>query len=78
MKLLLAAVNAKYIHTNLALRYLSRSVEDICPSLIKEYSINDSILSAERDIVLLNPDIICFSCYIWNISFILTLCENIK
>lgn len=78
MKLLLAAVNAKYIHTNLALRYLSKSTEDICPSLIKEYSINDSILSVERDIVLLNPDIICFSCYIWNISFILTLCENIK
>lgn len=78
MKLLLVAVNAKYVHTNLALRYLSNSTKDICPSMIKEYSINDNILSVERDIVLLNPQIICFSCYIWNISYVLTLCENIK
>lgn len=78
MKLLLAAVNAKYIHTNLALRYLSKLSEDICSPVMREYSINDNLLSVERDIVLFKPQIVCFSCYIWNIEFILKLSSNIK
>lgn len=78
MNLLLAAVNAKYVHTNLALRYLLKKTQNICNSEIREYSINDNILSVERDIILAKPDIIAFSCYIWNISFILTLCSNLK
>ncbi len=78
MKLLLAAVNAKYIHTNLALRYLKKCSESICETRLNEYSINDNILSVERDIILSKPDILAFSCYIWNISYILTLAGNIK
>ncbi len=78
MNLLFAAVNAKYVHTNLAMRYLLKVTQDICPSELKEYSINDSILSVERDIILSRPDIVAFSCYIWNISFVLTLASNIK
>ena len=78
MNLLLAAVNAKYVHTNLALRYLQKVTAGICPSVLKEYSINDNILSVERDIILAKPDIVAFSCYIWNISFVLTLADNIK
>lgn len=78
MNLLLVAINAKYVHTNLALRYLQKITEDVCPSDLKEYSINDNILSVERDIILSKPDIIAFSCYIWNISFVLTLADNIK
>ncbi|MBR3933426.1 MAG: DUF4080 domain-containing protein [Clostridia bacterium] len=78
MKLLFAAVNAKYVHTNLAMRYLKKVSEDLCQCELKEYSINDNILSVERDIVLSKPDIVAFSCYIWNVSFILTLADNIK
>ena len=78
MKLLFAAVNAKFVHTNLALRYLRQVTGGICTSVMKEYSINDNILSVERDIILSKPDIVAFSCYIWNISFILTLADNVK
>jgi len=78
MKLLLTAVNAKYVHTNLALRYLHELCKDICDTKLTEYSINDNILSAERDIILSKPDIIAFSCYIWNIEFILKLAADVK
>ncbi len=78
MKLILTAVNAKYIHTNLAIRYLYESTKDICSVCIKEYSINDNLISAERDIILSKPDVVAFSCYIWNIEFIIKLASDIK
>ena len=78
MNLLLVAVNAKYVHTNLAVRYLSKVCDGICDVNIKEYSINDNMFSVERDIILQKPEAIAFSCYIWNIDFVLTVAANIK
>ena len=78
MKLLLTAVNAKYVHTNLALRYLYSLCCDLCETNLLEYSINDNILSVQRDIILAKPDAVAFSCYIWNIEFVLKLASDIK
>lgn len=78
MKLLLTGINAKYVHTNLAIRYLYFTVSNFCDASIYECSINDNILSVERDIILAKPDILAFSCYIWNIDFVLQLCSDIK
>lgn len=78
MKLLFAAVNAKYVHTNLAVRYLSKVCSNVCDVSVSEYSINDNLLSVERDIVLQKPDAVAFSCYIWNIDLVLTAASNIK
>lgn len=78
MKLLLIGVNAKYVHTNLAVRYLLGTVSDICDAAICEYSINDSLIAIERDILLQKPDVLAFSCYIWNIGFVLELCSDLK
>lgn len=78
MKLLLVGVNAKYVHTNLAIRYLYQKTKNICDSYICEYSINDNYLSVERSIILQNPDIVSFSCYIWNIDIILMICSDLK
>ncbi len=78
MKLSLVAVNAKYIHTNLAVRYLYKAVSGVCNAEIREYSINDNLLSVERDIILSRPDILAFSCYIWNVDFVLKLASDIK
>lgn len=78
MKLLLVGVNAKYVHTNLAVRYLHKKVVHICDSQICEYSINDSVYAVERDILLRSPDAVALSCYIWNINFVLELSSNIK
>ncbi len=79
MKLLLTTLNAKYIHTNLAIRYLKKSVENIIKDIeIQEYTINhhnDYIIS---EIYKKQPDILCFSCYIWNIETILYITKNIK
>lgn len=78
MKVLLVALNAKYVHTNLAVRYLEKKVRDICDAKIKEFSINDNLFSIEREIMLLKPSVVSFSAYIWNIEMILTLCSDIK
>ncbi len=78
MKLLITAINTKYIHSNLAVRYLNCTVQNICDSEICEFSINDNIFSIERDILLRKPDVIAFSCYIWNINLVLELCSDIK
>ncbi len=78
MKTLLVAVNCKYVHTNLALRYLKQSITSVSHASIFEFSINDNPLSVEREIILFSPDILAFSCYIWNIDYILGLCSDIK
>ena len=71
MKILLAACNAKYIHSNLAVYNLMAYAKDYSEHLIlKEYTINQTKDDILRDIYLSEPDVVCFSCYIWNISFV--------
>lgn len=79
MKILLAACNAKYIHSNLAVYNLRAYAEEYRENIIlKEYTINQQKDEILRDIYLEKPDIICFSCYIWNISFVKEIAENLK
>ncbi len=78
MKLLIVGINAKYVHTNLAIRYLDKCVCGICDTTLSEYSINDNKLSIERDILLQKPDIVAFACYIWNIGLVKEICSDIK
>lgn len=79
MKILLAACNAKYIHSNLAVYNLkSCSGEYSSRVVVKEYTINQIRDDILKDIYLEQPDVICFSCYIWNISFVRELVPDIK
>lgn len=79
MKILLAACNAKYIHSNLAVYNLkSCSREYSSRVVIKEYTINQIRDDILKDIYLEQPDVICFSCYIWNISFVRELVPDLK
>ena len=78
MKLIITAINAKYVHTNLAVRYLNSKVKTFIDSEVCEFSINDTIFDIERNIILKKPDIVAFSCYIWNIDMILKLCSDLK
>ncbi len=79
MKILLAACNAKYIHSNLAVYNLkSCSGEYSSRVVVKEYTINQLRDDILKDIYLEQPDVICFSCYIWNISFVRELVPDIK
>lgn len=78
-KMLLCAVNAKYIHSNLAVRYLKKycqsQIEEIA---VAEFSINDNISNILKKLYRTEADIYGFSCYIWNISFVLSLCSSLK
>lgn len=79
MKILLAACNAKYIHSNLAVYNLkSCSGEYSSRVVVKEYTINQIRDDILKDIYLEQPDVICFSCYIWNISFVRELVPDLK
>ncbi len=83
MKVILTALNAKYIHTNLAVRYLKSYHDTYYPNPdidieILESTINNRIELIEREIYLRHPDVIAFSCYIWNIDMVLRLCNTLK
>ena len=79
MKILLAACNAKYIHSNLAVYNLkSCSGEYSSRVVVKEYTINQIRDDILKDIYLEQPDVVCFSCSIWNISFVRELVPDLK
>ena len=79
MKIVLAALNAKYIHTNLAVRYLGNTIDKLVDKLIvAEYTINHSTDYILAEIYKYQPDIVCFSCYIWNMEMIHYLCRTLK
>ncbi len=75
MKCVLAALNSKYIHSNLAIRYLKQYDEKIETF---EGTINDNILNMAYKILELSPELLGFSCYIWNIEETIKLCSTIK
>ena len=70
MKVLLAAVNAKYIHSNLAVYSLKAYARQYREEIeIAEYTINQTIDDILTDIYLKQPDVLCISCYLWNITY---------
>ena len=78
MKILLAACNAKYIHSNLAVYDLQAYASDYADYIVlKEYTINQQKDDIMRDIYLEHPDVVCVSCYIWNISFVKELMADL-
>lgn len=71
MKILLAACNAKYIHSNLAVYDLKAYSSDYDKEVfLREYTINQPKDEILKDIYGSGADVVCFSCYIWNISFV--------
>ena len=71
MKVLLAAINAKYIHSNLAVYSLRAFADRYRESTeIAEYTINQQLDEILRDIYTRKPDMLCFSCYLWNIVYV--------
>lgn len=71
-------LNAKYIHSSLALRYLKTVTTDIAECSIREYSINTPVLDILSDLFSNRPHLIGMACYIWNIEEILKLADLIK
>lgn len=81
MKILLAAVNAKYIHSNLAVYCLKAYAKKQITSEqleidIAEYTINQQLDDILRDIYEKKPDVLCLSCYIWNLTYVEQVVEE--
>lgn len=79
MKVVLAALNARYSHSSLALRYLQRYCEGQFPNLeTVEFNINQNPRTILGEIARRKPDVVGFSCYIWNIEIILPLVRSLR
>ncbi|SET93456.1 B12-binding domain-containing radical SAM protein [Paenibacillus sp. NFR01] len=69
MRIVLATLNAKYIHTSLAIRLLKAYSQQEFPDIeLAEYTIKDPVMNIVSDLFERKPDVIGFSCYIWNIE----------
>lgn len=77
MKTVLIGVNSSYVHTNLAIRSLAASLKET-DFVLKEFNINQHMHHVLEELLREKPDVAAFSCYIWNISFVLRLAEDIK
>lgn len=79
MKVLLTTLNSKYIHSNLALKYLyAVCINDEYSIELKEFTINNPDDYIYGELLRGDYDVVCFSCYIWNIESILPIVENLK
>ena len=70
MKTLLVSLDSNFIHSNLALRYIKNYCADNFDIEIKEFTINQKIEYITDEIISSRADLICFSCYIWNMEYI--------
>lgn len=78
MKIMLATCNAKYIHKNLALRWLYTSSPCQSDVILKEYTIKDDVTRMGKEILAMGIDVLCLSCYIWNIDIHMELIHYLK
>lgn len=79
MKILLTAVNSKFVHSNLAVRYLKAFTKDMdYECKIREFSINDRDEKVLEEIIKEKPNVVAFSTYIWNIEMIKRISNLIK
>ena len=79
MKILLTAINSKFIHSNLAVRYLKAFTKDLpYESKIREFSINDREERILKEIIEEKADVVAFSTYIWNVEIVSRVANLIK
>ncbi|WP_455796965.1 B12-binding domain-containing radical SAM protein [Clostridium butyricum] len=79
MKIVLTALNSKFIHSNLAVRYLKAYTKDLnYDCTIREFTINDREERVLEEIIKEKPNVVAFSTYIWNVEFILRVANLIK
>lgn len=79
MKIILTAINAKYIHSNLAVYSLRAYAKQYGKEIeIAEYTINQQTNDILMDLYKKKPDVLCFSCYIWNLTHVETIIREIR
>lgn len=79
MKTILVALNSQYIHSNLAVWQLKACCDpEAGEVMVKEYNINQQLKWIYCDLMKETPDVLAFSCYIWNIEQVLKLAQDVK
>ena len=83
MNILLTAINAKYIHSNLAVYSLRAYAAGKCERYkeeigIAEYTINQPLDQILMDLYKRKPEVLCFSCYLWNIEYVEQLVAELE
>ncbi|PYZ93570.1 B12-binding domain-containing radical SAM protein [Salipaludibacillus keqinensis] len=78
MNIVVTSLNAKYIHTCLALRLLKGYAEPEFKVDMCEFTIKDPEMDIVSDLYMRKPDVIGFSCYIWNIEKTIQVAKMIK
>ncbi len=78
MKVVISTLNAKYIHTNLAIRYIKAYAAPEFDIEMAEYTIKDPAMNIVTDLHRRKPDVIGFSCYIWNIEETIQVIKMLK
>lgn len=77
-EIVVSTLNAKFIHTALALRYLKSYCQPDFNPIIKKFTINDPVMNIVTALCQENPDVVGFSCYIWNIEQTIAVVSMLK
>ena len=80
MTLVLAAINAKYIHSSLAVRSLASyaAVKAAAPVSVREFTINRDAEFIVLELFRMKPDVLFFACYIWNINLVRSIAQTLR
>ncbi|WP_409305207.1 B12-binding domain-containing radical SAM protein [Peribacillus sp. SCS-155] len=78
MNIIVSTLNAKFIHTSLSIRYLKASAAPEFDVKLAEYTIKDPTMNIVGDLYTKNPDVLGFSCYIWNIEETIKVIQMLK
>ena len=79
MNIVLAAINAKYIHSNLAVYSLCAYAKPYREHItIAEYTINQQTNDILMDLYKKKPEVLCFSCYIWNLNYVESIIREFR
>ncbi len=80
MKVLFTAINAKFLHTNIAVRYLNKICKENgeFDTSYAEYTINNSKDIILQELIEQSPDVIAFSCYLWNVGMVCDISKCLR
>lgn len=78
MKIIFVGINAKFSHTNIAIRYLNNELKDMVDSSIEEFTINEPLEKIVYELHKKNADVIMFSTYIWNVDYVRKVITSLK
>lgn len=78
MKVVFVGINAKFSHTNIAIRYLNNELKDVVDSSFEEFTINEPLEKIVYELHKKDADVLMFSAYIWNIDYVRKVITSLK